>query len=206
MTQEPRLKTKRVIFVFLLLVALFASGWSLYNQFASDSTAQSLAEQVTRVCESNPSLAKAQGLNCVQAKETQITAPVIKGEPGPQGPPGDTGPTGPQGPKGDQGIGGIGGPPGSPGSDGSPGSNGVDGQPGASGVDGAPGPAGPVGATGPEGPPGPAGAKGSDGASAPRISGFDFQGDGITACTLKISFSDGTAQTVPVPNKTLCLG
>lgn len=200
---QPRLKTKRAIFVFLLLVALFASGWSLYNQFASDSTAQSLAEQVTRICESNPSLAQAQGLNCAEAKETQTTPPVIKGEPGPPGPPGDQGPTGPEGPPGSKGDPGTVGQPGVSGTPGDNGPPGTDGQPGAPGTDGAQGPPGPPGATGPEGPVGP---KGSDGADAPRISGFDFQGEGITTCNLRVSFSDGTAQTVPVPNKTLCLG
>lgn len=150
-------RTKRTIYVVLLCVALLASGFSIYNQFASDNTSSQLADQVAKACGDNRALALAQGLDCQQAKEVQQSGPAIikgdkgdlgptgytgeqgdKGDTGAQGPMGVTGPEGPQGATGDVGLKGDTGDKGSTGETGAKGDTGDKGADGATGNDGAP--------------------------------------------------------------------
>lgn len=207
---EPVTKKKRAIYITLLAIALMASGYSLYNQFASDSATQSLADQVSSACEQNPILSKSQGLNCAEAKAVQQAAPpVIKGEKGDPGLDGIPGPQGPPGPQGDGGPNGTNGPSGEPGPTGVPGASGSDGANGVDGTPGTTGPAGPSGPAGPEGPKGETGAQGpagNDGADAPKILSFSFQGDGLTTCKLVVNLQGGAQYNLDVPNKTVCLG
>lgn len=145
-------RTKRTIYVVLLCVALLASGFSIYNQFASDNNAAQLADQVAKACADNKTLAERQGLNCVQAREVQSSGPaIIKGEKGDKGDQGDrgftgeqgasgnTGDRGPTGVQGDRGEPGTVGPKGDVGDKGEKGDVGAKGEPGAQGPKGDPG-------------------------------------------------------------------
>jgi hypothetical protein len=133
-------RTKRTIYVVLLCVALLASGFSIYNQFASDNNASQLADQVAKACSDNKALAERQGLNCVQAREVQNSGPaIIKGEKGDKGDQGERGYTGDQGAQGDRGA---------SGSNGIDGARGEKGDPGAKGDQGAQGPKGDNGSSG----------------------------------------------------------
>lgn len=172
MTPEPLHRTKRAIYVVLLVIAIAASSFAIYNQFSSDSTSSSLADQVAKVCATNRVYAEAQGLNCQQAdavKQNNAPAPLQgpKGDVGPKGQTGDTGPTG-IGLPGTNGSQGTPGEPGTPGSAGATGTDGksVTGPQGPQGEQGVKGDTGDTGATGPQGPQGVKGDKG-DTASLP---------------------------------------
>lgn len=153
---EPLHRTKRIVYVVLLCVAILASGAALYNQLSSDSTSNSLADQVAQACSQNHSLALAQGLNCGQANDVkQNGAAVINGPKGDKGDKGDRGDDGtsiqgPPGAEGKQGIPGesikgdkgadstVVGPAGSNGKDGKDGKDGVNGTNGVNGANGMP--------------------------------------------------------------------
>lgn len=142
-------RTKRTIYVVLLCVALLASGFSIYNQFASDNNAAQLADQVAKACADNKALAERQGLNCVQAQEVQNSGPaIIKGEKGDKGDQGERGYTGDQGAPGVQGERGF---TGNTGERGEPGTIGPKGDAGDKGEKGDPGAKGEPGAQGPKG-------------------------------------------------------
>lgn len=198
-------RTKKAIYVVLLCVALLASGYAIYNQFSSDSTASSLADQVSQFCAANRVLAEAQGLNCVQAddvKQNNAPGPLQ----GPQGAKGDKGDTGAQGFQGPQGVKGDMGIPGPQGYTGGTGTNGQPGTPGTPGSDGKSiaGPQGPQGEQGPKGDTGDRGGDGQDGADAPAITSMTFQGT-VAECALVVTFDkDAPSQVVPVPGE-LCM-
>lgn len=159
-------KTKWVL-AALVLLAVLASGMALYKTYSTESTAQSLAQQVRTACERDVVSAREQGLNCEQAQEVTQNPAIVAGPEGPPGPQGPRGPEGPQGPAGEDGTDGDtgpAGPAGQSGSDGKDGLNGADGKDGATGPQGPEGPPGPQGPPGPPGPPGPQGPPGEDGA------------------------------------------
>lgn len=152
-------RTKRTIYVVLLCVALMASGFSIYNQYASDNNASQLADQVAKACADNKALAERQGLNCVQAREVQSSGPaIIKGEKGDKGDQGERGYTGDQGAQGLQGPQGDHGIPGVAGERGQDGAVGPKGDVGDKGEKGDPGAKGDVGTQGPKGDTGQSGA------------------------------------------------
>lgn len=185
-TPEPLHRTKRAVYLGLLSVALLMSGFAVYNQLSSDSTKDSLANQVTSACASSRVLAEAQGLNCQQAKAVQDSgAPVVKGEKG------DKGDQGFKGEQGDPGDNGTDGPQGVPGV---PGTNGQDGEPGSNGTNGE------KGAQGDVGPQGDRGADGQPGADAPVIVSFEKQSD---PCRFLITMSNDQVFTVAIPEE-LC--
>lgn len=191
MKAERLHRTKRAVYVVLLCVAIVASAFSLYKQYATDGTARSLADQVNAACVQNKGLAEAQGLNCEEAKDAQDGSLPLKGDKGEQG---DPGMTGPKGEKGDP-------APLIPGPQGAPGAVGPAGQTGGTGPAGKDGPEGkqgPPGAKGDKGDTGPRGADGQPGEPAPQISTFDFAG-GPTDCQLVVGMSDGTTYRVSVP-------
>lgn len=206
MTTSTLHRTKRAVFLVLLIIALAASGYALYNQFAADSTKKSLADQVVSACNSNPTLAHNQGLNCGQAKDAQDTnAPVVqgpkgdKGDPGAQGPTGNEGRIGLTGPEGKQGAQGI---PGATGANGQTGQVGVPGEVGKSGQNGAqgePGAPGEKGDKGDKGDPGVQGPAGQDGVSPPPASPRvrDIRLD-LNTCTLTWTYDDGESKTSTV--------
>jgi hypothetical protein len=188
-------RTKRAIYVVLLCVALLASGFSIYNQFASDNNATRLADQVTQACAENRAWAEAQGLDCEQAKDVQTDGPAVI-----QGPKGERGERGFTGEQGDPGMPGrdgddapiVAGPQGTTGATGSTGQTGATGEPGKEG------PEGPQGPPGQQGPQGERGADGQPGEPAPEITGFAFQG-GPTDCELVITMSNETSYRLPAP-------
>ncbi len=207
--KEPLHRTKRVIYVVLLAVALLASGVALYNQFASDSQKQSLASQVNAACKADPVKARQQGLNCEEAANARPNDFVIRGpegERGEKGDRGDRGTTGQQGPKGEKGDRGDKGDRGNRGDSGSDGAHGSDGSDGADGSDGESivGPQGPRGETGPQGPKGDNGDRGADGAPADQITSVTIEGT-PTACELRIIMESGNVFAVSVPGR-LCIG
>lgn len=189
-------RTKRAIYVVLLCVALFASAFSIYNQFAKDSNAAQLATQVSQACAENRPLAIAQGLDCDKANDVKDNTPVVIE--GSKGDPGERGFTGEQGDPGVNGLNGV------PGAQGQPGVNGSQGSVGATGAQGESGPPGEPGSAGPEGPQGVPGEKGDRGADgepgtpAPQITSFNFQG-GLTDCELVVTTSDEATYRVAVP-------
>jgi hypothetical protein len=213
-------RSKRAIYVALLVLAVGLSAFTLIKQFASESQANSLATQVQDACRADYAKAIMQGLNCDEANRVKDEGTVIKGErgePGKSGPPGETGQMGSPGPNGVPGIAGVPGTNGVPGNngsngrDGSNGSNGESGADGEPGADGPSGPRGPAGERGPTGPEGPPGANGEDGAPGPAgntgqagVSVTDVAFDSET-CSFVFTLSDGTSDTVPGP-ETLCGG
>lgn len=184
-------RTKRAIYVVLLCVAIVASAFSLYKQYATDDTARSLADQVSAACVQNKGLAEAQGLNCQQAKDAQQGPLPLKGDKGEQGDPGNPGAKGDKGDPAPL----IPGPEGDPGAMGPPGQTGATGQPGKEGPEGA---QGPKGDKGDKGDTGDRGADGQPGADAPHISTFEFRGT-VASCELVITMSDETSYNVSVP-------
>lgn len=198
MKAERLHRTKRAVYVVLLCVAVVASAFSLYKQYASDGTARSLADQVSAACVQNRSLAEAQGLNCQEAKEAQDGALPLKGDKGEQGDPGSTGPKGEKGDPAPV----IPGPQGDPGSLGPVGQTGNTGQAGKDGSEGPPGPKGEKGDKGDVGAPGDRGADGQPGMNAPEITKIDFVGDG-GACKFVVTFDNGEQKTTPV-NPLIC--
>lgn len=195
-------RTKRAIYVVLLCVALLASGFSIYNQFASDNNASQLANQVAQACAENPTLAQAQGLDCEQAKDVQTDGPAIiqgpKGDPGPRGFTGDSGMNGRDGIAGAKGDTGVTGPQGATGATGQVGQTGATGEPGKEGPQGIPGP------EGPQGPPGDRGADGDPGQDAPYIVDISFD-DSTGQCLATFTFNEGNPIATPV-NRLMCLG
>ncbi len=201
-------RTKRASYVVLLLVALMASGFAIYNQFASDSNANSLATQVSQACTTNREWATAQGLNCQQAKDVQENnAPVAV-----QGPKGDKGDTGAQGDQGMQGIPGMQGVQGVQGVKGDKGDTGSQGNVGESGSNGADGTGtqGPKGDTGPAGPAGeqgPPGEPGSNGDTWKPVSS-DFTTDN-GRCAYRVTWENettGKTTTTDAPaNEAMCI-
>lgn len=195
-------RTKRTIYVVLLCVALLASGFSIFNQFAKDNNAAQLATQVSQACAENRALAVAQGLDCDKANDVKENTPAVIE--GPRGPQGERGFTGDSGMNGRDGIAGAKGQPGINGSQGVTGATGAQGQTGAKGEPGEPGPEGPQGPQGEKGETGDRGADGQPGADAPVISKMTFKRDGST-CNLIVEFDKGAPQTVPV-NPRMCRG
>jgi len=193
-------RTKRAIYVVLLCVAIVASAFSLYKQYASDGTARSLADQVSAACVQNPTLAQAQGLNCEQAKDAQEGPLPLKGDPGKPGEPGTPGSPGPKGDKGDPAPV-VPGPEGDPGAMGPAGQTGATGQPGLEGPEGA---QGPKGDKGDKGDTGDRGADGQPGEPAPQITNMDFS-NASGSCVLIVTFDTREPITVPV-NPLLCVG
>jgi len=189
-------RTKRAIYVVLLCVALLASGFSIFNQFAKDNNAAQLAGQVSQACAENRTLAVAQGLDCDKAEDVKENTPAVIE--GPKGEPGERGFTGEQGDPGVAGRDGATGPQGPSGINGSQGAVGATGAQGESGVPGEPGPIGPEGPQGPKGDTGAQGDRGADGQPAPQITSFNFQG-GPTDCTLVVTTSDDATYSVAVP-------
>jgi hypothetical protein len=192
-------RTKRAIYVVLLCVALFASAFSIFNQFAKDNNAAQLAGQVSQICAENRSLAIAQGLDCDKANDVKENTPAVIE--GPKGDPGERGVPGLQGDSGLSGRDGIAGAQGQPGDNGSQGAVGATGDMGSTGSTGPPGSVGPEGPQGPKGDTGAQGDRGADGepgASAPEITAFNFQG-GITDCQLVVTTSDEATYRVAVP-------
>lgn len=185
-TTEPLHRTKRAVYVVLLCVALIASAFALYNQYASDSTSKSLGDQVTQACQQNRSLAVAQGLNCEQAKDASQGNSVIKGEKGDKGDRGDTGYPGQDGMS-------ITGPVGATGATGTKGEKGDTGYVGATGATGAKGDPGAVGEKGEKG---DTGDRGADGEPAPHIASTKFVPD---PCRFRITLTDGSFYDAPVP-------
>ena len=170
-----------VVVGFIIYLAVWGSGQSQdkdaerAGRVEAQGQTQSLAEQVNAACKKNPTAARQQGLNCVEAKQIVEQGP--KGDPGPAGEQGAKGPKGDKGDKGDPGASppcllqanrcvGPAGATGAIGPMGPVGPQGPAGKDGINGKDGAPGPAGADGkdgATGPQGPQGPAGQDGAPG-------------------------------------------
>lgn len=193
MTIEPLHRTKKAVYLGLVSVALLMSGFAIYNQLSSDSTKDSLANQVATACTTSRLLAEAQGLNCQQAKDVQSSgAPVVKGEKGDKG---DLGLKGDQGPQGVQGDVGPVGPQGVPGI---AGVDGEDGEPGSNGVNGEQGPQGEQGTQGDQG---ERGADGTPGADAPVITSVAIVSD---PCRLEFTFDTGTVLYAPITEE-LCM-
>lgn len=188
-TTEPLHRTKRAVYVVLLCVALIASAFALYNQYASDSTSKSLGDQVTQACQQNRSLAIAQGLNCEQAKDASQGNSVIKGEKGDKGERGDAGYAGQDGMS-------ITGPVGATGATGAKGEKGETGDAGATGAKGDPGVVGEKGEKGDVGDKGDTGDRGADGEPAPHIASTKFVPD---PCRFRITLTDGSFYDAPVP-------
>jgi hypothetical protein len=188
-------RTKRTIYVVLLCVALFASGFAIYKQFVTEGTAADLAGQVNSLCHNNPAYALSQGLNCEQAKDVQSGTVSIQG---PKGDKGERGEVGPKGDTGDTGASGssVTGPQGQPGVLGPKGDVGTPGRDGES-VTGPAGPQGDVGPEGPKGDKGDTGDRGSDGAPAPQISAIAFQGTPAD-CRFVVTFTDDSQVSTPV--------
>lgn len=186
-------RTKRAIYVVLLCVALAASAFSIYTQFAKDSTTAQLATQVSQACAENRPLAIAQGLDCDKANDVKDNTPVVI-----EGPKGDQGERGFTGAQGDAGMSGR---------DGIAGQQGVTGQAGQTGATGEPGKEGPEGAQGPQGEQGPKGERGADGepgAPAPYIVDVTFS-NATGTCLATFTFNEGNPISSEV-NPLMCVG
>lgn len=62
--REPLHKTKRAVYVILLVLAILASGYAIYRQLSTEGDKQSLADQVKTACNIDPVSAKQKGLQC----------------------------------------------------------------------------------------------------------------------------------------------
>lgn len=198
-------RTKRAIYVVLLCVALAASAFSIYTQFAKDSTTAQLATQVSQACAENRPLAIAQGLDCEQANDVKDNTPVVIE--GPKGDRGERGFTGEQGDAGMNGRDGIAGAKGDTGVTGPQGAVGATGQVGQTGATGEPGKEGPQGIPGPEGPQGPPGDRGADGErgqDAPYIVDISFD-NSSGQCLATFTFNEGNPIATQV-NPLMCVG
>lgn len=91
MKPEALHRTKRFVYVVLLVVALMASGYVFYRQITSENTVQDLASQVNTACTQDPVGSAAKGLNCAQARSESPAGtvtlppppPVVQMIPGP---------------------------------------------------------------------------------------------------------------------------
>lgn len=225
-TSSRGLRAAVAISILGLLLSFLWSGWNT-RDIAQNEARNAVTQQgLDSLREVNKQL-RAQGLPEIEepapgepismdelaAAAAALAKSQLEEDPNVKGRPGNTGASGPPGEPCTPQV------PGCTGEPGSDGQNGAQGQPGAKGKD-APTPQfnidgnGDLGLSFPDNQPpiilghvvGPQGPKGDPGTTAPTVTGASFIGDGISECTLLLTFSDGSGLQVPVPNKQVCLG
>lgn len=173
-----------------VLIGILLGIQNVTDTHTAQANADSLAQDIRRVCETSGSLQYQDRDICKKAEQVQANPgqPIAgpKGDKGDKGDPGDDGATGSTGAKGDTGTAGRAGSAGTKGADGLTGAAGDDGKDGAQGLPGTAGAAGakgdtgakgepgPKGDTGAVGPQGPAGKDGADGAAGAAVQSFTF--------------------------------